>query len=408
MDTFAELTGRAYHLFDYVGAPRGRARHRHDGLGRRDGARDGRLADRQRREGRRAQGPPVPALLASSTSSRRCRKTVKAIAVLDRTKEPGAIGEPLYLDVVTALREAQDAGTLAVRRIRAVIGGRYGLSSKEFTPAMVKAVFDELAKPKPEEPLHRRHHRRRDAHSRSPYDPDFDIEPADVVRARVLRPRRRRHGRRQQELDQDHRRGDRQLRPGLLRLRLEEGRRDHRSRTCASARSRSARRYLITQANFVACHQFVVPREVRHARATPRRAASFLLNARSGRTRSGTSCRARCRQQIIEKKLKFYVIDAYEVAKETGMGARINTIMQTCFFAISGVLPRDEAIAQIKKPIKKTYGRRARRSCRRTSRPSTRRWRNLHEVKVPGRGRPATPHDAADRVRRGARVRAST
>ena len=125
-----------------------------------------------------------------------------------------------------------------------VIGGRYGLSSKEFTPAMVKAVFDELAQGHAEDPLHRRHRRRRDPPVARRCDPEFDIEPADVVRARLLRPRRRRHGRRQQELDQDHRRGDRQLRPGLLRVRLEEVRRDDDLAPALRAAARSARSYL--------------------------------------------------------------------------------------------------------------------------------------------------------------------
>ena len=167
------------------------------------------------------------------------------IAVLDRTKEPGAIGEPLY--PMWSRRSPKPASR------RAVIGGRYGLSSKEFTPAMVKAVFDELIKPAP------KNHFTIGivddvTHTSLDFDPDFSTEVAGHGPGPVLRPGRGRHRRRQQELHQDHRRGDRQLRPGLLRLRLQEVRRDHHLPPALRPRPiRSS--YLITKANFVACHQ---------------------------------------------------------------------------------------------------------------------------------------------------------
>ena len=161
MARFGALTGRRYRLFDYFG-PRGRAGHRAHGLGRRGRARDGRSSGVARREGRRDPGAPLPAVLGGAFPRRAARQRAKAIAVLDRTKEPGAAGEPLYHDVVTSLAEAAADG--AWRAMPRLIGGRYGLSSKEFTPAMVKAVFDELAADRAEEPLHRRHQRRRHAH----------------------------------------------------------------------------------------------------------------------------------------------------------------------------------------------------------------------------------------------------
>ena len=148
-------------------------------------------------------------------------RTVHHIAVLDRTKEPGSLGEPLYQDVVTALREAEQAHIDRFHHQLTVIGGRYGLSSKEFTPAMVKAVYDELAKPRP-----KRHFtvgiNDDVTHTSLKYDPAFDTEGEGRRPRALLRPRRRRHRRREQELDQDHRRGHAQLRAGLLRLRLEE------------------------------------------------------------------------------------------------------------------------------------------------------------------------------------------
>ncbi len=222
---------------------RGRARDRHDGLGRRDGARDGGLAGVAGREGRRRQGAALPPVLARATSSAALPPSVRAIAVLDRTKEPGALGEPLYLDVVAALNEARSAGLSYPSHVPAIVGGRYGLSSKEFTPAMVKAVFDELAESRPK--THFTVGIIDDVtHLSLPVDPDVRHRKHAQGRRprRVLRPGLGRHGGRQQELDQDHRRGDRQLRPGLLRLRLEEGRRGHDLAPALRARGRSGRR----------------------------------------------------------------------------------------------------------------------------------------------------------------------
>ena len=168
----------------------------------------------------------------SKPSSPPCPQSVKSIAVLDRTKEPGATGEPLYCDVVTALRRNG-------RQPSKVIGGRYGLASKEFTPAMVKGVFDELLEAAPEEPLHRRHQGRRHPHQPGLRSRLLHRSPRHRARA-VLRPGRGWHGRRQQELDQDHRRRDRQLRPRLLRLRLEEVRLDDHLAPALRHPSRSA------------------------------------------------------------------------------------------------------------------------------------------------------------------------
>ena len=153
-------------------------------------------------------------------------KTVKAIAVLDRTKEPGSLGEPLYEDVRTAIGEAMGTGLFKAKDYPVVIGGRYGLGSYEFTGAMAKGVFDQLSAEDPEEPLHDRHQRRRDAHQH-PLRPGILLRAGGRAPRDVLRPGRRRDHRRQQELDQDHRQGNGQLRPGLLRAGLQEVRLHH-------------------------------------------------------------------------------------------------------------------------------------------------------------------------------------
>ena len=226
MDKFAALTGRQYHLFDYAGAPDAERVIVVMGSGAETAEETAKFLTSAGRESRRGHRPPVPPLLGRSTSCKALPATVKMIAVLDRTKEPGAAGEPLYLDVVTAISEGLDLGIAPFKTTPPIIGGRYGLSSKEFTPAMVKGVFDELKKAAPKN--HFTIGINDDVtHTSLDYDPDLR-HPGSIDRAlRVLRPGRGRHRRRQQELDQDHRRRDRQLCPGLLRLRLEEIRHGH-------------------------------------------------------------------------------------------------------------------------------------------------------------------------------------
>ena len=213
MDEFAALTGRRYHLFDYVGAPGRRARHRDDGIGGGDGA-------TRRWTALRARGEKVGVLKVrlyrpfsvDALRWRRCPASIRAIAVLDRTKEPGALGEPLYLDVADGARggdRARRRSPRAARRrrpLRAVVQGVHAGDGRRPSSTSCR-------RPTPQQPLHRRHQRRRDATRRLEYDRDFDIEPDDRVAARLLRPGRGRHGRRQQELDQDHRRGDRPATP---------------------------------------------------------------------------------------------------------------------------------------------------------------------------------------------------
>ncbi|HSP90824.1 MAG TPA: pyruvate:ferredoxin (flavodoxin) oxidoreductase, partial [Vicinamibacterales bacterium] len=306
--------------------------------------------------------------------------TVKAIAVLDRTKEPGALGEPLYLDVVTALREAKDTGISPFASDPKIVGGRYGLSSKEFTPTMVKAVFDELAGPAPKN--HFTIGIMDDVtHLSLPYDADLDIEPKDVHRGvffglgsdgtvganknsiKIIG-----------EETENHAQGyfvyDSKKAGAITISHLRFGPRQIRSS------------YLIKQAGFVACHQYeFMDKYDVLGFAAP--GGVFLLNSPFGKDEIWDQLAREVQQEIIDKQLRFYVIDAFAVARDTGMGTRINTVMQTCFFAISGVLPRDEAIAQIKKSIEKTYGKRGPEVVRKNYAAVDQTLEHLYQVKVP-------------------------
>jgi pyruvate-ferredoxin/flavodoxin oxidoreductase len=324
--------------------------------------------------------------------------TVKAIAVLDRTKEPGAIGEPLYMDVITALRE-EGAGRFAADPV--VIGGRYGLASKEFTPAMIFAVFAELAKSAP-----KRHFTigiNDDVTGLSlPFDHEMDIEPDDVTRAVFL------------GLGAD---GTVGANKNSIKIIGEETPNyaqgyfvydSRKSGTITTSHLRFGPRpirsaYLIRRASFVACHQFpFMERYDILGYAQP--GATFLLNSPYGPDEVWDHLTREVQQQIIDKRLKFYVIDALDVAHRTGMGGRINSVMQTCFFALSGVLPRDEAIGKIKEAIKKTYGRKGDEVVRRNWEAVDQTLANLHEVKVPAAATaqqirpPVVPPEAPDFV----------
>jgi pyruvate-ferredoxin/flavodoxin oxidoreductase len=281
--------------------------------------------------------------------------TVQTVAVLDRTKEPGSAGEPLYQDVVTAVSEGLSEGTAPFTTAPRIVGGRYGLSSKEFTPAMVKGIFDELSQARPKN--HFTIGINDDVtHTSLAYDPTFDIEPEDVVRALFW-------GLGSAGTVSANKNSIKII--GGETPYYAQGYFVYDSKK-AGARTISHLRfgprpinstYLIGRANFVAVHQFGFLNRFDVLEAADK-GATFLLNSPYGPDEVWDYLPRFVQQQIIDKKLKFYVIDGYQVAQETGMGVRINTIMQTCFFAISGVLPREEAIAKIKETIKKTYGKR--------------------------------------------------
>lgn len=302
-------------------------------------------------------------------------QTVKTIAVLDRSKEPGCAGEPLYQDVLTALMEEKSGGAMP-----RVIGGRYGLSSKEFTPAMVKAVFDECAKAKPKN--HFTVGINDDVtHSNLEVDTSFITESDKVVRAVFY------------GLGAD---GTVGANKNSIKIIGEEtdfyaqgyfvyDSKKSGSQTVSHLRFgpepiRST--YLIQSANFVGCHQFnFIDKTDVLKLAAP--GSVFLLNSAFGPDDVWNHLPANIQKQIIDKKISFYVIDAYSVARETGMGSRINTIMQTCFFAISGVLPRDKAIEQIKKSIEKTYKRKGADVVQKNFAAVDHTLAHLFQVKVP-------------------------
>ncbi|MEW6487105.1 MAG: pyruvate:ferredoxin (flavodoxin) oxidoreductase [Thermodesulfobacteriota bacterium] len=373
MDRFAKLTGRRYKLFDYVGDPKAERVVVMMGSGA-DVAHE--TVEYLAGKGEKVGLLKVRLFRPFSVKhlSAALPKSARAIAVLDRTKEPGATGEPLYQDVVTALVEAGRAGDLRI------IGGRYGLSSKDFSPAMVKAVFDELKKKKAKN--HFTVGITDDVSNTSlSFDPDFAIEPKDVVRCvfwglgadgtvganknsiKII-------GEETDNFAQGYFVYDSKKSGGVTVSHLRFGPRQIRSS------------YLVKQASFVACHaySFLEKYDVLGFAAP---GATFLLNAPMGAEAAWDHLPCEVQEQIIAKKLNLYVIDAYDVAKKTGMGTRINTIMQTCFFAISGVLPRGEAIAKIKESIEKTYGKKGEAVVQKNFEAVDETLANLHEIKVP-------------------------
>ena len=403
MDKFGKLTGRKYNIFDYAGAP--------------DAERvivlmaSGAETAEETAKFLAGKGEKVGVLtvrlyrpFATEKFFEALPNTVKSIAVLDRTKEPGADGEPLYKDVATAVANVIKNGTAPFKGQPVVVGGRFGLSSKEFTPGMVKGVFDELKKDKPmnsfsvgiDDDLN---------NTSVAYDPEFSIESDDTVRCVFF------------GLGSDGTVGANKNSTKIIGEGTEnyaQGYFVYDSKK-SGAQTISHLRfgpnsihapYLIgnNDANFVACHQFTFLEQYDMLKyAKP--GAVFLLNSMYGPDEVWEHLPVEVQQGIIEKNLKFYIIDAYEVAHKTGMGGRINTIMQTCFFAISGVLPKDVAIEEIKKYIKKTYGKRGEAVVKQNYAAVDSSLENLFEVKVPEKAtskatrRPPVPEAAPDFVK---------
>jgi pyruvate-ferredoxin/flavodoxin oxidoreductase len=351
MDKFASLSGRSYHLFDYFGAQdaervivvMGSAAQTIEETIKVLNAKGAKLG-------------VITVHLFRPFSARHLAAamphTVKSVAVLDRSKEPGASGEPLYQDVVTAMVEMVAVGEFP--HLPRFAGGRYGLSSKEFTPAMVKAVFDELEQAKPKHPftvgiVDDVMHYSLDV------DHSFNIEPDNVTRALFF------------GLGSD---GTVSANKNSIKIIGEntdlfcQGYFVYDSKKAGSQTVSHLRfgpepvraPYLIESANFIACHKFNFIKQVEMLRYAAK-GAVFLLNSPVDAENVWNELPKPVQQCVIDKQLKFYVIDASSVAREAGMGRRINTIMQTCFFALSGVLPRDEAVTQIKKAIEKTYAK---------------------------------------------------
>jgi len=379
MDRFAARTGRAYHLFDYVGAPN--AERVVVLMGSGAGAVEeavGALVSRGEKVGvlkvrlyRPFAGESFVAALPAS---------VKSIAVLDRTKEPGAVGEPLYVDVVTALVEAGNAAKPRFAKTPRVTGGRYGLSSKEFTPAMAAGVFAELEKAAPLNHFTIGIHDDV-THTSLAFDPEFSTENPRTVRAVFY------------GLGSDGTVGATKNSVKIIGAETPnhvQGYFVYDSKKAGSVTVSHLRfgpapirsTYLIHEASFVGCHQFEFLERI-DVLETAEPGAVFLLNAPFGPEDVWAHLPRKVQNQILDKKLRLFVIDAYRVARETGMGSRVNTILQTCFFAISGVLARDEAIAQIKKAIEKTYGKRGEAVVKKNWAAVDQTMANLHEVKVP-------------------------
>jgi len=353
MNKFFELTGRKYSLFDYYGAPDAErivilmgsgaeaAEETVEYLMKKSGEKIGIVKVRLFRPF------SVKHLIGAIP------KSVKKIAVLDRTKEPGSLGEPLYLDVVTAISEEMSGPKPPFAKMPKIIGGRYGLSSKEFTPTMVKSVFDELKKDEPKN--HFTVGINDDVTFTSlEFDKEFTTAPEDMVSALFY------------GLGADGTVGANKNSIKIIGEETENYAQGYfvydskKSGSTTISHLRFGKKpikstYLVQKADFIGCHLFVLLEKF-DVLKNIKDGGTFLLNTPYSKEEIFSKIPKRVCEQILAKKLKFYIIDGYAVAKETGMGSRINTIMQTCFFAISGVLPKDEAIEQIKKSIKKTYG----------------------------------------------------
>jgi pyruvate-ferredoxin/flavodoxin oxidoreductase len=373
MDQFAKLTGRRYSLFDYVGAPDAEQVIVLMGSGA-DVAEE--TVEKLLEQGEKVGLIKIrlfrPFSVADFVAA--LPPTVKLISVLDRTKEPGSAGEPLYLDVVAAINES------SLEDRPRIVGGRYGLSSKEFTPAMVKAVFDESKK------RHPKNHftvgiKDDVTYTSLDYDSNFSTEHPDTVRALFY------------GLGAD---GTVSANKNSIKIIGEET--DHyvqgyfvydskKSGSVTMSHLRFGPKpirssYLIQRANFVACHQFSFLERFDVLKAADP-GATFLLNSPYGADSVWDHLPQKAQQQIINKKLRFFVIDALKVARETGMGGRISTIMQAGFFAVTGILPLEKAVAAIKQAIQKTFGKRGEAIVLKNYAAVDAALQHLAEVKVP-------------------------
>ncbi len=381
MDKFFQVVGRSYRLFDYMGAPDAErvivmmgsgAEAAHEAVEylNRCGEKVGLLKVRLYRPFSVQRF--IEALPA----------TVRKIAVLDRTKEAGAGREPLYLDVVSAIQEGIKLGYGKLKTAPDVIGGRYGLSSKEFTPAMVKAVYDNMKVVKPKD--HFTIGIQDDvSHTSLDYDADFSVEPDSVVRAMFY------------GLGADGTVGANKNSIKIIGENTEnygQGYFVYDSKKSGAMTVSHLRfgpqpihsSYLISKANFVACHQWIfLDRYDMLGTLVP--GGVFLLNSPFGKDEVWEHLPREVQTQLIAKKARFFVIDAYQVARDTGMGSRMNTIMQACFFAISKVLPREEAIEAIRQSIRDTYGKKGEEVVQQNLRAVDETLAHLFEVSVPER-----------------------
>jgi len=402
MDRFAKVVGRQYNLFDYVGAPD--AEYVVIAMG------SGCEAIHETVEYLVSKGEKVGAIkvrLYRPFSVKHFAEvlpaTVRKIATLDRTKEPGAIGEPLYVDVRTAIGEAMETKISKFSQWPVVVGGRYGLSSKEFTPAMIKSVFDNLKLDKP------KNHFTVGiiddvTHTNLEWDGNYSIEPDDVSRCMFYglgadgtvganKNSIKIIGSKTDNYAQGYFVYDSKKAGAITISHLRFGKRPIHST------------YLISDANFVACHAFSFLEKYDMLK-NAHEGGTFLLNAPFGKDEIWDELPYEVQKQIIDKKLKFYVINAYKLAEELGLGARINTIMQTVFFKISQVIPEDVAIPAIKEAIQKTYGAKGQSIVDMNIKAVDAALEKFEEVQVPGevtskkRMPPIVPTDAPEFVQK--------
>lgn len=379
MDKFAGIVGRQYHLFDYHGHPEaekvivvmGSATetvHETVDFLMENGEKVGLIKVRLFR----------PFSIKHFVDA--LPETVRGIAVLDRTKEPGAAGEPLYKDVLSAIAESVAEESAPFTNMPKIVGGRYGLSSKEFTPAMVKAIYDELDKQRPKNRFSIGINDDVTFQSLD-YDPKFSVEKDDVFRGlfyglgsdgtvganknsiKII-------GDETDNFAQGYFVYDSKKAGAVTVSHLRFGPRQIKSI------------YLVDKANFIACHQTVFLERYDMLESAVE-GATFLLNTFVSPEEAWDSLPRQMQEHLVEKKMRFYVIDAYKVGRETGMGDRVNTIMQTAFFYISGILPPDEAIQKIKKTIQKTYGSKGEKIIEMNFHAVDKTVENLHEVTVP-------------------------
>ncbi len=402
MDKFASLTGRQYRIFDYFGHPEAELV-----LVIMGSAGDTVLStiNALNKQGEKLGLLQVRLYRPFEVESfvKALPATTSALSVLDRTKEPGATGEPLYLDVTTAVDEALEKGTAAFKERPRIVGGRYGLSSKDFTPAMVEGVFENLRQRTPKN--HFTVGINDDVtHTSIPYDPSFKIrEGGKFFRAlfyglgadgtvgankntiKIIGSETNNYAQGYFEYD-SHKSGAVTI--SHLRFGSDEIRNP----------------YLLEEADFIACHNpaFV---EKFNMLSRARQGATFLYATSHSKDEVWDALPIEFQEQLIAKKMKFYIIDAFSLAEEIGLGARINTIMQTAFFVISGIMPKEEAIDHIKTEIKKTYGKKGDMVVNMNYTSVDRALQNIREVPVPDkvtstiRMKKPVPDDAPDFIK---------
>ncbi len=401
MDKFASIVGRQYHLFDYIGAPDAEqvivmmgagAETTHD------------TVEYLNKQGERVGIVKVRLFRPFSVDDfiKALPKTVRSIAVLDRTKEPGAVGEPLYTDIRTAIGEAMSLGIAPFKEYPVIVGGRFGLGSKDFTPAMAKAVFDNLSQSEPKN--HFTVGITEDVTNSSlPVDPSYTTEDESVYRAMFY------------GLGADGTVGANKNSIKIIGDTTDnyaQGFFVYDSRKAGSITTSHLRfgpdiirkPYLIERSNFVACHNFAFV-ERYDMLSDIEEGGTFLLNSPYHAGEVWDKIPVEVQQQVIDKKLKFYMIDGVKLGIEIGLGPRINMIMQTAFFVISGIIPKDQAVDEIKKAIKKTYGKKGEKVVEMNYKAVDAAIKSIEEVNYPQEATgtihkpPIVPEDAPEFVK---------